>query len=391
MDVSFIMGSIMANESKELTKNEQLIEDEVGKLGLQTAWRVASFLKTKIGESIVAVVIETITKKKIELESMFREMTKTAEVQMSSLASLWEDEETKQADMKREMFSLPPIVPPPPLVKPKDMETTIGTQIQDLNEELDEVNEEIKEKTELYEDYNKNIKEVGKFVKTVDLSDKTKALASVEGELSRLEGTKEERNKEADAIGKLLNEGRVDEARTRINAVNAKNLQVGTLKDMLSVVKGDKVMYNKDGMQVKTFEEADFVVPKDKKIVKEIVNEREEYYLLDKDDQLSDKNREAAKTAFEQAEPEMSSVSNLIDANRNSEMSGLNQEVARISAKIKGLQASSAQQSRPSMLTQMPNSNSVNSIADASFSGLAPLTQVPQKEDEDQDTDTPHL
>ncbi|BCA93780.1 hypothetical protein TUM19329_01410 [Legionella antarctica] len=370
----------MANDSER-------IEEEVGRLGLQTPSTVDALLKTKVGASIVAQLIEAIVKKMVELQNFTQEMTKKA-AESSFLRGLREEEEDKEADTKKEMFNLQPITPLSPPMKPKDMETTIGAQIQDLNEELDDVNDEIEQKTKLYDDYDKNIKEVDKFVKTVDLNDKTKALASIESELSRLEGSEEERGKEAAAIDKLINDGQIDEAKKRVNVLNAKNIQIGTLKDMLSVVKGAKVMYNKNGEEVKSFDKADFVVPKDKKIVKE----GDEYFLLDKNDELSATNRDEAKAAFEREEPEMSSVKNLINTNRDSEMTELNQELERISAKIKDLQSSSVQS--PSTLSQMPDNPGQSRLEEETFSSLAPLTQESSEEDEDldlSDIDNPHL
>ena len=63
---------------------------------------------------------------------------------------------------------------------------------------------------------------------------------------------------------------------------------------MVSVLENKKLMYNKEGERVTSFKEADFVVPKDQKILKVGKN----YYLLGEKEELSASNREASQQGF---------------------------------------------------------------------------------------------
>ena len=217
----------------------------------------------------------------------------------------------------------------PPLPKDTKLEA-----ISSLEGELRNTNDEIKNAETRYKEYDRNLNQVDQFISKLDPKDPAQSLAQVKAEIARLEGTPEDRERETDEIYKLLDEGLEDKARAKMDCLNAKNLQIGTLKDMVSVLENKKVMYNKEGERVTSFKDADFVVPTGKKIIKEGDN----YYLLGEKEELSPNNKEAAQRAFKRAESEMQSVKNLVGANHGVEFNALNQEVSRISAQLGKLQ-----------------------------------------------------
>ncbi len=197
---------------------------------------------------------------------------------------------------------------------------------------LQRAQEEHSKACKRYDHYDENIKTVDRFIETLDPKNKPQTLKALQGRIDALEIPM---NAEADVIKKLVDQEKYDEARLKIDQMNAKNLQIGTLKDMMAVVNGQKEMYNKQGEKVGLFKDADFIVPSDKQLIKE----GEKFYLLGKDEPLTDANRNAAEQAFLRAEPELSSVKNLIAANRSKEMGSLGAEVARLQEEITKLQA----------------------------------------------------
>ncbi len=349
-----------------IDKSDLKTEEKVDKHGLQTSLSVASFLKTKIGVSIVDL-IATMQREKRDQEFMLQRLKREEEIKMSFL---------KEEDEEQQVMNEMPPVTHPPVVQSEENEKNVKMQLGVLQEKLQEIESQINEKNELYDKYDKNIKEVDEIVNNIVGTDEEKIII-LNNKIAALEGTQEERDAEASEIKQLVDDGKLVAAKEKINALNAKNLQIGTLKDMLSVVKGDKVMFNKDGVQVSSFKDADYVVPNDKKIVKE----GQEYYLLGKNEKLSDENRARAKLDFERAKPEMSSVKNLISSNKELEMSPLRAKVDHIRNEIEKIQ--DAQVKSSGELSPMSDNATSHLTLKTAMSG--PQESLPKSDTPDED------
>ena len=211
--------------------------------------------------------------------------------------------------------------------------------------------------TKQYDQYDKSLEAIDPFIKSIDPKEKQQAIGKLEakiGDLSR------ENDKEMERIQKILSDPqRAEEGREKLHAFNARNLQIGTLKDYLSVVKGEKALYDKEGKLVSEFEKADYIVPKGMKLVKDPSNpDSKDLYLLKEGETLNNDNKADAKKAFERAEPEMSSVKNLVKTNRGIELGSVDQQIQQLSREISQLQAASSRTPPPKTMGRPPDSAS---------------------------------
>ncbi|KTD22999.1 Dot/Icm system substrate protein LidA [Legionella lansingensis] len=333
---------------------------DIAKFGLQTTKQVIEFFHTKVGEAL----LETFREERIKEEEMREAMFLQAQEEQEELAMLLSEMAAEKEEKEKELMLRGQDEPPPPPkaqeepTKEKD-KAKIGRfdhEIDYLNSQLEDVKQEITKATEKYENYDKNLKNVDDTISKLESETKNGTredkIKAIEDEISKLEGTKEERDEKAQAIFKLIDDGlklggqegeeMVAQAKKELEELNAKNLQIGTLKDMLAVTKGDKIMYKSNGETTTSFQEADFVVPKDKQLVKE----GEEFYLLNQGEKLSDENRTTAKQDFDNAKGEMSSVKNLVSSNRSIEMGELDQKVKNLSDRITQLQTEKSQEDK---------------------------------------------
>lgn len=116
----------------------------------------------------------------------------------------------------------------------------------------------------------------------------------------------------------LIEKGQDDEARKILLEHNGLHLQIAGLKDMMSVLKGEKVLYKEDGQVAKSFDEAAFVLPMDKKVVKR----DDKFYLIGAKQDLSTMEEHdllQAQKDFERARPEISNLKLLVKHNQGLE------------------------------------------------------------------------
>lgn len=96
------------------------------------------------------------------------------------------------------------------------------------------------------------------------------------------------------------------------------NMQIGALKDFLSVLSGKSQLFDAEGNPVTSFAKAEYILAKDKKIAKQ----DGKYYLLNADQSLNDlsiEEKEQAEQAYLRLKPEMLSVKHLVKQNREFE------------------------------------------------------------------------
>lgn len=128
-------------------------------------------------------------------------------------------------------------------------------------------------------------------------------------------------DKDAKEIGLLLESGNENDegkANELIQKSNARNLQVATLKDMLSVVKGEHYLAKSDGSKATSFTDAEYIVPKDKKIIKD----GDHYYLLKTNQNINELTHEDKKQAakdYKSVKHDLINVKNLVSHNKKLE------------------------------------------------------------------------
>ncbi|KTC76911.1 hypothetical protein [Legionella brunensis] len=295
-------------------------EELMGKFGLKSPGDVLKFFASKEGIEIIDHFIQEIVQKRKEEEMIALQWQEQQEERASLLHELAEEDEAKKEDTQHQK---PNIVKPPPTPeegKDKSKDSALDRRLASLNTDLQKATEEKKQTEKKYEEYDKNLAEVDNFISSIDSSNPKLAL---EAQIARLEGTEKDREKKAKKISDMIDKGNVTEAKAELEKLKAKNLQIGTLKDMLAVVNDKKVMYNKDGKQVNSFKEAAYIVPKDKQLVKE----GEEFYLYDKNKKI---DKTQARQDFLNKESEMTCVKDLVQNNRTIEMSEFDSKIANL-------------------------------------------------------------
>ncbi len=350
----------------ETRSSTSTIDEEVGQFGLQDV-DTEAFFHSKEGLEIIAKFVEKMKEDIAEQEELAFLRAEEEHMKQAALAALALDiegakEEWKEWQEGGEKYH-------------SDSLTHLTDHTESSREHLDHLDvdlqqadlmglEQEREKAHRrYDQYGKNIQEADDFIAKLNPKDKQQTVEAVQAKLDKLA---KEIDAESDAVRQLVDSGKYEEARSRLEHLNAKNLQMGTLKDMMSVTKGDKEMYNNRGEKVALFQEADFIIPSDKKLVKD----GGEFYLLGKDDLLTDENREVAKEAFRRAQPEMSSVKNLVSRNQGIEMEALVAKASRLQAEISEQQVSS--------VTAKPAPTAAPPQLSMGSSALQPMPDSPQ-------------
>jgi effector protein LidA len=136
---------------------------------------------------------------------------------------------------------------------------------------------------------------------------------------SMLEKLTEKLQLDAKEITLFVDRGEIDKARSLMLNSNARNLEVGVLKDILAVIRGDKVLYNAQGQVTTKLKDAEFILPKNKKLVVD----NGKYYLLKADQKFEDltvEEKAQGEKAFLRLQPEIMGVKQLIARNKKLEM-----------------------------------------------------------------------
>jgi effector protein LidA len=238
-------------------------------------------------------------------------------------------------------------------------ETVLVEKYQTFDEQIDDAFHEI---SELPEDNDTKI-------------------ARIEERISQLSTAIDTEN---DEISALLDSGEEEAARARLQTNNARNIHVAVLKDLLSVIKQEKIMLkrNEDGSlePAKSFHDVDFIVPSEYKIV----NKEGKMLLLrtgQSENQLSPEEIDKAERSYQKRLAEMTGVKALITQNQGLETTAfqakkeplvrhsetLQQEILLLTNQLTQIQAAKANAneamslSRPATkpaLSPLPNSPS---------------------------------
>jgi hypothetical protein len=202
---------------------------------------------------------------------------------------------------------------------------------------MESVREKAAEAKHRYDNLETNLKEADKLSDEVATLEKPEAINVLQDRIDALE-----KGADADAqdIARLQKGGKPEAAMAKMHDMNGKNVQLRSLKDTLAVTKGDKNFYDRQGNVVTSPKSADFVVPADKKLVKE----GNEMHLLSQKDTLSDANRQIARQDFKSAQSDLSSTRTHVAASRQIELgvskaSQVNQQLQASNQPVAGAQA----------------------------------------------------
>ncbi|KTD66252.1 hypothetical protein [Legionella spiritensis] len=309
-------------------------EQEVGTSGLQTEAAATKFFKSKHGQQFLSQVVEVIEEKEQEKQAAIlwqqQEELKAAAI----LTASQEDTVVVRPLDETEVV----LSEPQENNIPEEPDTsTYDAMMKGFNKNMEALEEHRQQIEQRYEDYNDNLKQADDFIDTLPTDNKDDAIQKIEDKIKELEANND---KDAQRIYGLVDEGKENEARDELQKLNAKNLQVGTLKDMLSVVKGEKSLYTAEGEKidlndtnvVDAFKESGFIVPDGQKIVTETNEEtgEKEFFLLGEDDELTDENKESAKDAFDRKKPELSSVKSLVGDMKDKELTSIRDEISKL-------------------------------------------------------------
>ena len=148
----------------------------------------------------------------------------------------------------------------------------------------------------------------------------------------RIDALTQQINLDTDNVSALLDEGKDSEARELMEVSNARNLQIATLLDMLSVINNQKVMYTTEGELTQVFQKAAFILAKEDRLV--FKNDR--YYLLKSGqdfDALSPSEKTSSEQAYLRLRPEIMGVKQLVAHNQGTEKSEHNERKTALSAR----------------------------------------------------------
>ncbi|CEK11175.1 hypothetical protein [Legionella hackeliae] len=176
------------------------------------------------------------------------------------------------------------------------------------------------------------------------LEKQTETPESTVGHLeNKLKGFKKTLKTQAAQIGRLIEAGKDDEARELLHEHNGLHVQYEGLKDMISVLKGEKKLWNLNGQPMSPFTdfgESAFILSKDESIV----FHNGKHYLLPKDQSpenfpfMSQEEQDKAQVRFERAKPSISSLKTLVHHNKGLEVGLQTQKRENITARSEAMQ-----------------------------------------------------
>ncbi len=189
------------------------------------------------------------------------------------------------------------------LVKSQSLENDMACLEHDIQRSSVKYMHYIKALTLTYKELNK----------VTDLT--TISLHTIEQKIQKITLKMDE---ESNNVQKLLLNDQDEKAHALLAICNAYNLQIATLKDMISVINGDKILYTPQGKITNSFAEAHFILPKQKKLV----FENGTYYLLQVDQditRLSSEEKESGERAYLRLRPQLMGVKQLVEHNQRLE------------------------------------------------------------------------
>lgn len=337
--------------------NASLANQFISRFGLQNAQDVTVFWRTAAGKATKAMIVDrlvalealkirsgrTITETRLKQERflaflllglMYKRDAKAQNVkelieqQNKKQSQQYQKQKAVNAKLKDDRAQTPEVT----LAYYAEMEDALRQTLEEKTDllkrlihtfehQLPQQKQRIDERYDLFKNYldelNDITDEVNRFLQSVD-PDKSFNLEHFEEQILKLEETIKQ---DAERIGAFLEEGTEQadlEAQALLAETNAKNLKVTALKDMRSVIQGEKLLYNLHGERTHSLSEAKFILTKDLQIAKE----GEQFYLLPTTqslDWLTPEAKRLAQQNFERHQPEMMEIRDMVQMNRQVE------------------------------------------------------------------------
>ena len=208
----------------------------------------------------------------------------------------------------------------------KTLEQTID-ESESLELELQALLEELKEIDSRYSLYNDvlNGEDIQNALRDPTLVD------------NLLEKTNAQKSSYGTILAKLLNEGKEADVRNHLELTNALNLKHTLLNDIRLVHKQERLLFNKKGEQVDSFDKADFIVPNDKTLALE----NNQYYLHPRSKEFSKLTLEQKKSAQEDYQQSMHQIMGFkmqLELKQSKEMSMHKDKQAILAARNEAMQ-----------------------------------------------------
>lgn len=297
----------------------------IGLYGLKSPQEVVAFLNSPTGKSIKALILHKLNEievsKKLQQQLIMEEHLRKHNSLMFLLLGLMV-KEAKAEQIRHTEMSDPLLETQlnennaakelPPTVRELDERyKAYNISTQQIELELDLLFEmakglenEIVQAAKYEQDLSMRYKIVNEAVNKIenDIND-IQNLADPDAQIVALKEKNEQLNnkseKRLNKINKLITEGKKEEAQVKLLKQNALNLQLIGIRDMVSVLKGEKIFCDVDGKPVSHFKDAVFILSKEQRIVKDPDGK---YYLLKPGEDFGSmtvEEKEAAKKNYD--------------------------------------------------------------------------------------------
>lgn len=187
----------------------------------------------------------------------------------------------------------------------------IERQIKQLDRNTNQIDKQIQYIKDREQGDIRNLAEADQYIKKLEDSGPSWKEQKIENLSAHIKDLEERVLAKLDAAVEIKDP---KESEKQLQEANSDLLQVGMLSDKLAVMKGEKTMLDKDCNPVDSFDKAEFFVPKEKQIVKD---EKGNFCLLNKGEELTDNNTEKAQRDFTKQRQQLTSVRSDVERFKN--------------------------------------------------------------------------
>lgn len=194
----------------------------------------------------------------------------------------------------------------------------------------------------------------------------------------QIEELREHSEKKSFEISKLFEKNQPEKATSFLHELHALHFQISGIKDILSVMKGQKILYGNEGQEVHSFAQARFVVPK----TESLVFKEGKFYLLRPEqsphqfDSFSQEDKTRAHQNYVYNQSNILNLKLLIVNHREIEQVKLSERKSNLVERKDYLEKSSSQ-----IQEKIEQLNSSTRTINDSLSSLPKPTPVPVKKD----------
>jgi len=330
---------------KPNTLNYSVITTQLlARFGLKNAQEVIQFLKSHAGQSLITMINNELLEQEEISNSIQAQQEKKrlhrrhflllllgllyeqkAEAQQKNLATQEEIDakrhQQEKADHAKEEDSS--LFEETAQALEAELTNTIQ-EAEQLENEMASLYEELLEIESRYQIYSKSLHYE---TNELDLSDLDNTIANI----------KLEKNSYVTILSSLIHEGKETEANETFTITNALQLKMQQLESMKQAQLQEKHFLNQHAETVKTFDQADFILPKDKTLSRE----GNQYYLhpiKSNFNSFSPQQKHEAQAAYQQSKYDLMSIRMQLQLNRTEEMALHQNKRNALSARSENIQ-----------------------------------------------------